>query len=949
MKGEVEKGTLGEFSTWAVAMLVFFGLPLLLFCFGIGRYADLRYSDSVRAAFGRLEKVQLEVLKRQDPRSYLGDRLRAVWNSMQKKDFTDRKLKRSLDYLRKAFPGILTFHVCDLSGNILHGLSDLPDSRFALKKLVEVADKLARKKQPTSDVERVWPVVKAFIGPRANLDNFGTDQGRLYEVSLPGKNQYFFYATNRTRCLVARVSTNSEFPYSSLRETIARIVRTGRAGDISLGLVSLQGGAEIPPDLALALGEFERTGRGRTILSDRLFCVAPVDSQMRLWVSCPVSFALSIELLRLGTAMLGSVVFGLLVLVSRVILVRKLGFAFSIRWKLVLLFAFACGVPLSLVIFTGWGYLGQLYGTRIQEFHEEMERDLRAFDARFPRIRQNLEIEIGRSLGGKRFETSWEWSELIRTLHDIKRRMKPTFLSVWGNSRKPLWMLENEHDDPGRSPIVSELIQSVFQNLNPRNGAPKIDRLSLISEFGRNGKNLALDLIKGFGKITDVSLAGEEIGTMIFPLEDGSGTVQRLVLAIWRRDDLEEFFLMRNLVAVRRHSPGIRIFAFNHIRDKVIPAIGRFQWEVLRFGEGVEAGKGTVRGTYRGKNEELLLTGIKPKEMKEFSLLGVGSEKGIRAEVEGLRKKMVFFMIISVSISLFLGLVLSRNFLVPIGHLSLGVEALRNRMFQYRIPFSGYDELGHLAGAFNDVMGGLSDLEVARIVQESLFPGEGLSVNGFRLEGLSRSATQLGGDYFEMKALPGGRLLMVIGDVTGHGVPAALVMAMAKAIVEIAVEGNPDPVEILGTANRVLARVLLKKRLMTCFVALLDTETRILSYSNAGHNSPILLRKGQPPSFLHTRGFPLGSRSKSVYERDSVRLEKGDSVFFYTDGLIEPMIPGTQKQIGYEYLIPVLNRFLENPGLDRLPAIVAWQQNLTGGIPQEDDITLMLLTSEPPA
>jgi len=290
--------------------------------------------------------------------------------------------------------------------------------------------------------------------------------------------------------------------------------------------------------------------------------------------------------------------------------------------------------------------------------------------------------------------------------------------------------------------------------------------------------------------------------------------------------------------------------------------------------------------------------------------------------------------------SCFIGLLLSDQFLRPIADLTSGVKSIEARDFRFQIPIHGNDELGELSLLMNDVMEGMKDLQVARIVQESLFPAQPVAANGYRIWGKSRSMTDIGGDYFDYFRLDEHRGLVIIGDVSGHGIGAALVVAMAKAII-----GHPassgKPIEILASLNGILFTILKRKKMMSCCLSIFDTQTGILTMANAGQSFPILLGKGSP-RFLELKGYPLGSTKNWKAATAAFGMNENDVVLFYTDGLIEANDTSGQ-QIGYERFIQQLPSLIVDSAAATENAIRRWHKLLTREVPPDDDISLIVL------
>ncbi|MFZ2955696.1 MAG: PP2C family protein-serine/threonine phosphatase [Candidatus Ozemobacteraceae bacterium] len=174
---------------------------------------------------------------------------------------------------------------------------------------------------------------------------------------------------------------------------------------------------------------------------------------------------------------------------------------------------------------------------------------------------------------------------------------------------------------------------------------------------------------------------------------------------------------------------------------------------------------------------------------------------------------------------------------------------------------------------------------VAKAVQESLFPAMPLTSFPYSLYGNCVTASQVGGDYFDYTLLPSGHLRFIIGDVSGYGVGAALVVAMAKALMNHP-DTSPDPEQILIQLNATFLAILKKKKIMSALVALFNPASRELRLTNAGHCYPMLVRNGTA-SFLEANGFPLGSTKLWKPKSLIITLNPDDMVVFYTDGLVE--------------------------------------------------------------
>jgi serine phosphatase RsbU (regulator of sigma subunit)/anti-sigma regulatory factor (Ser/Thr protein kinase) len=242
------------------------------------------------------------------------------------------------------------------------------------------------------------------------------------------------------------------------------------------------------------------------------------------------------------------------------------------------------------------------------------------------------------------------------------------------------------------------------------------------------------------------------------------------------------------------------------------------------------------------------------------------------------------------------------------------------------------------------------ELRIARLVQQTLLPQELPTLEGWHIAAHYRPARSVGGDFYDFVQYSDGRLALVIGDVTDKGVPAALVMASTRATLrgvalDYTAEHNSSssathPGEILERANDLIVPDIPPKMFITCFYAILDPRTGILVYANAGHDVPYV-RRGDTFIELRARGMPLGLLPGMPYEVQELQLEPGDSILFYSDGLVEAHNP-TREMFGF----PRLSEYVatHTGGAALIESLLEDLEIFTGpNWEQEDDVTLVTL------
>lgn len=236
------------------------------------------------------------------------------------------------------------------------------------------------------------------------------------------------------------------------------------------------------------------------------------------------------------------------------------------------------------------------------------------------------------------------------------------------------------------------------------------------------------------------------------------------------------------------------------------------------------------------------------------------------------------------------------------------------------------------------------ELLIAREIQKGLLPSVIPDIPGFRLSAANISSKQVGGDYYDVLRTVDGRHVIAIGDVSGKGSPAALLMANLQATIRALVPLNLGLGELTGRVNDLMCENTGGNKFVTFFWGILDHETRALRYVNAGHNYPYIVHADGSFERLDRGGMILGIMKTSIpYEEAIATLRSGDALVMFTDGVSEAMSKD-QMEYGEERLESVLLRTLGVPADAILDAIHEDVLAHTEGAPQSDDITMMILT-----
>jgi predicted ester cyclase len=235
------------------------------------------------------------------------------------------------------------------------------------------------------------------------------------------------------------------------------------------------------------------------------------------------------------------------------------------------------------------------------------------------------------------------------------------------------------------------------------------------------------------------------------------------------------------------------------------------------------------------------------------------------------------------------------------------------------------------------------ELIVARDIQHTSLPKEVPQLEGWQISPYYQPAREVGGDFYDFHLLSEGRLGLVVGDATGKGVPAALVMSTTLGMLQLAARALdfPSPGEVLKQVNETLLARIPSNMFVTCFYAILEPESGRLSYANAGHDLPYLWYSGECVE-LRARGMPLGLMPGMGYEEKETVLQGGDSALLYTDGLVEAHDP-KGEMFGFPRLQALVSELAEEESSLGEALLEELYSFVGEGWEQEDDITLLTL------
>lgn len=320
----------------------------------------------------------------------------------------------------------------------------------------------------------------------------------------------------------------------------------------------------------------------------------------------------------------------------------------------------------------------------------------------------------------------------------------------------------------------------------------------------------------------------------------------------------------------------------------------------------------------------------------------------------------VLFLLMEL-ISLFVGVQLSRTITGAVHELYEGTQHVKDGDFSYRVPVNGNDQLAELTMSFNTMtqnLGNLivvakekerleSELAIAREVQNQLFPKDVPFTKTLELKGVCNPARMVSGDYYDFLAISDSSLAFAIGDVAGKGISAALLMATIQSTMRTQLSSsNGSGLKHLSTAlmvgnlNKQLYATTAPEKYATFYFALYEESSHSLTYTNAGHLAPILLRGNSVQTFGST-GTVVGAFPFAHYDEKTVPLEHGDLLVAYTDGIVEPE-NAYGEMFGEDRLKDLLVKYAKTDSSEIIARTMEAVNQWTGSSELQDDMTMVL-------
>lgn len=616
----------------------------------------------------------------------------------------------------------------------------------------------------------------------------------------------------------------------------------------------------------------------------------------------------------------------------------------SIRQKLMLLFLFANGLPLMILAATGYEFFEQKKSALINTVHQQSSRLIKDFDGRYPAGRELMADKLNTFVSRKNKEAgNAVWSDAsVKELAELTGYFRPSENYLFTTAGEQL--MERKTDVlPNSDKFIRDFFRGALEFFNNKADLFAASRKTMLEQISDEA-SVYHSVLRQISRIEQQNYGSGLHWTYLNLLGDRENHKSwGVVVVAWKPAGLQRAYISEQLDTLNARISPYRIVVMETGSEMIFPESFSGEKNLRRIMHRTQSRKFLAEDSLVINGEEYIATALKGIELADAVIMAVYPRKIILDQIETLFWRVIMAAVASLFLVVMIVAFFSRRLLVPISGLAGGVRAIARRNFKHRIDFVSEDEFGQLIGVFNETIAGMQELAVGTAVQKSLLPPGNCHVGRFSLYARSEFMSRMGGDYFDYFKLADDRLGVFFGDVAGHGIPAALVMSMAKAVVANARAAFSGPSALLQRANSIFLHLKEKgwRRMMTAQCLELDCNTGKFRLANAGQCFPVIVGEDRKcVTYVKAVGMPLGNITRKPYAEITGELKPGDTLILYTDGIIEATNAAGEvfDFAGFDkLLLASWNADLETWWQDIFKGYSGW------AAAQDDDITMLML------
>lgn len=619
----------------------------------------------------------------------------------------------------------------------------------------------------------------------------------------------------------------------------------------------------------------------------------------------------------------------------------------GLKLRISALLLFGAGIPLVLLVFTGLADRAEQEVVLVDSLQKRNIEELTLLDEGllydYRKIESLYKAHISkiRNLPEPEFKTAFKQTGKLLGFSDV---MHQVLLVSFGDS----YSFSRETPDGRKSTkkesmvIYGEMLLEVLNGTYDETERKSADLSSVVNSMGGW---LARSLILNSGKVGILNLLASVMPTYIDFVVDSTNRARGMLFAFLSQSALQRSYLLKACRASEQRFQPLqpRLAAIPVSMSPFWPAFPKRSTarqnelrsladQVLKSGIPAHITATVAGGRY-------LISAMRGSNLSGYILILARPYEVIDQKIAILRRNLQILAVLVVILALFAAAVTSSLLLQPVGVLRGALEAVLAGNFRVRLPGATMVEFDAMLGSLGRTMENFQELQVARTVQETLWPEASLLGDDWQLCGRCLTATELGGDHFDWFRLTDGRVLLTAGDVTGHGIAPAMIQASIKVWLALNAEKCRDAVELLQKIARLHFLFGARKLYMTCWLAYYTPTTGLLEFASAGHPYPIIVSQNGDVETLKLPGMPLGVKEKPSIGSDQRVLSPGSSLVLYTDGIVETA-DAQKRIIGFDGFSAMCSQAAHLPAGEMVEhifaAAAAWGEQI-------DDQTVIVL------
>ncbi len=876
----------------------------------------------------------------------------------------DAELKNKMASFRRFLANRVRFIVWKPDGSINTVLSDEKRFQFILKSMYQVMHLLAEvyRKEPATDPAGLQSVASKINLLRGYFGQFLFEnqlfeplkpgpRGRCLFVSLEKQQRLLWYypGSNFSLACFLDAELTGRFlgPKTLVRQLATQPVpeRPAMVKTLSYESSGLPDNAEEQAEVMVEIKKFESDGMAMRESHNFLVNVrqASPDLLLASYLRKTALPSADEQATRTLCRILSAVFLAAFFLYC--LLLRHPNWCLSVKHKM--LFIFSNGLPMLLMLSAGYEFFHEKRSELLNSAHQESMRILKEFDRRFPEAATSLAARLNSFIDERnhRYGSSrWPDNE-IEQLKKLLEEIRPQEGGLLEDSDNYSFYIANTTNRASKMGI--SLMQGGLDFFSRPREKPRFkSRESILEQVSSTDKSLYF-FLAALNRFSTLSTGdSERLAYLKFTGAPDQGLNWGLILLSWEKSAFIRDFIGERLQKSADELKPITLAVMESSSEKIFSTASLENPLIRKLMLQTRSRRIVTSDHVEVDGKAWLFTSIAGNEIAHGILAALYPAELIDRQIFDLQVVIGLAMLLTIIILRHIIILFATRLLAPVENLARGIERVKNRDYTVRVPQGSDDELGLLVGAFNETIEGLHELSVGTTVQVSLLPPETCRRKQVRLFARSLFMSKMGGDYFDYFDLPGDHLGVFFGDVAGHGIPAAMIMAMMKAMIAAASKDFPGPSEVLFRGSQILHELKKRewRRMMTAQCLDFDCRNGSFVIANAGHCYPVIIGPhGESANLLEQKGFPLGSSAKNRSEEKTATLKPGETLILYTDGIIEATNK-SGEMFGYPRFLQLLksawNDDLESYWQGIYAGYRAWGEN------QDDDLTFLMLQRE---